>query len=366
MPSVKRPCFAVAALLLALFLPPAGPGSADASIDQQGAANTLAAPTPQYAVRGVIDRDFSATGFNDEAAVGFNFIDTSPYAEELDPLAARGLKGFVWLGGYSNDTCAFKKNDDWIRSHVGAIAENPAVGAYLLDDEPDAAVCPGAPAQMKARSDLVKSLDPGPTTFVIVYKNEQFALFAGTVDVLALDKYPCSLKNGCDYSKIDDAVAEADRLGVRYWAVIQAHGDDWYKVPSPDELHQQFLHWRASRMEGYIVFAWHWPDNDSSLWLANHPELQAQLDVENQSPPDTRITSAPRSPTSWHRALFRFRSTEPESRFRCKLDSREWRACTSPKVYRGLASGRHTFRVRARDAVGNVDPTPALHRWRIR
>lgn len=58
-------------------------------------------------------------------------------------------------------------------------------------------------------------------------------------------------------------------------------GDDWYRVPTPEELHEQFLRWRASRMEGYFVFAWHWPANDSTLWLANHPELQAQLAVEN-------------------------------------------------------------------------------------
>src|SRR5215218_6787943 len=128
MHSVKRSRSAVVALLLALFLPTAASGSAGGSTDQQAAANALTLTTPQYAVRGVIDRDFSATGFNDEAAVGFNFIDTSPYAEELDPLAARGLKGFVWLGGYSNDSCAFNKSEDWIRSHVSAIADNPAVG----------------------------------------------------------------------------------------------------------------------------------------------------------------------------------------------------------------------------------------------
>ncbi|MDQ1503946.1 MAG: hypothetical protein QOD57_1673, partial [Actinomycetota bacterium] len=33
--------------------------------------------------------------------------------------------------------------------------------------------------------------------------------------------------------------------------------------------------------------------------------------------------------------------------------------CTSPKSYSGLAVGPHTFAVRASDAAGNVDPTPA-------
>jgi hypothetical protein len=234
-----------------------------------------------YPVRGVYDKDLSPTGFDDEARVGFNYIDSGPYEGELDKLARRGLKGFVWLGGYSNSSCSFKKTDGWVRSHVSAIEGNEGVGAYFIDDEPDAAKCPGAPAQMKRRSDLVKSIDGGPPTFLVSYKPDQLKLFAGKVDVLGLDKYPCSIKNGCDYSRIDAQAAEADRLGVRYWGVIQAYGDDWYKVPTPDELHQQFSHWRRTKMEGYLVFAWRYPDDKPSSWLANNRPLRRQLAVEN-------------------------------------------------------------------------------------
>jgi hypothetical protein len=52
-------------------------------------------------------------------------------------------------------------------------------------------------------------------------------------------------------------------------------------VPTPEELHQQFVHWRATNMEGYLVFAWRYPDDDPSLWLANNPALLAQLALEN-------------------------------------------------------------------------------------
>lgn len=236
----------------------------------------------RYAVRGVYDRDLSRTGFAREAALGFNFIDSGPYRDQIEPLKARGLNAFVWLGGYSNDSCRFNESDRWVRSHVRSISGHEGVGAYFIDDEPDAARCPRAPAQMKARSRLVKSLDPRPPTFVVSYKPEQLKLFAGTVDVLGLDKYPCSIKNGCDYSKIDAQAAEADRLGVRYWGVIQAHGDDWYKVPTPEELHEQFDHWRSTNMEGYLVFAWRFPDDRPSSWLANNRALQAQLAIENK------------------------------------------------------------------------------------
>jgi hypothetical protein len=250
----------------------AGPGRSD---------ETRTEIRRRYLVRGVFDRDFSRTGFSRLAALGFNFIDSEPYRDEIRPLAARGLKAFVWLGGYSNATCRFQKSDRWIRSHVAEIARSRGVGAYFVDDEPDAAVCPNAPAQIKARADLIKSIDPKPATFIVTYHVDQLKAFAGTVDVVGLNWYPCSIAHGCDLSRIEQQVAEADRLGIRYWGVIQAHGDDWYKVPTPQELHEQFRRWRQTNMDGYLVFAWHWPPSNRSLWLANHRELQAQLKKEN-------------------------------------------------------------------------------------
>jgi hypothetical protein len=235
-------------------------------------------------VRAVFGRDSSATGFDDQAALGFTTFDSGPWPEQMEALAARGLQGFVWLGGYSNESCSFRESDAWVRTRVSSIAGQRAVAAYLIDDEPLAKECPEAPEQVRARAQLVKSIDPGPPTFVVIYRVDELKRFAGAVDVIAVDRYPCSIQNGCDFSKIDEAIAEVDRLGVRYWGVIQAHGDDWYRVPTPGELHQQFDRWRASHAEGYFVFAWQWPDDEPSQWLANHPELQAQLAKENARP----------------------------------------------------------------------------------
>jgi hypothetical protein len=66
------------------------------------------------------------------------------------------------------------------------------------------------------------------------------------------------------------------------------------------------------------------------------------------------------------RATFRFASSEPGSRFSCKLDKQKFRACTSPKTYRKLKPGKHVFRVKARDRAGNLDATPAVRRFKIR
>jgi len=94
-------------------------------------------------------------------------------------------------------------------------------------------------------------------------------------------------------------------------------------------------------------------------------------DCESVSRPDVRapnttLRSGPRARTTSHTARFVFRSTEAHSTFQCKLDRRAWRSCKSPRTYRALKPGRHTFRVRAKDRAGNVDQTPAKKTWRIR
>jgi hypothetical protein len=60
---------------------------------------------------------------------------------------------------------------------------------------------------------------------------------------------------------------------------------------------------------------------------------------------------------SARKATFRFSSNEPGSTFLCKLDGRPFSRCSSPKKYRHLALGKHKFKVRARDAAGNLGNT---------
>ena len=84
------------------------------------------------------------------------------------------------------------------------------------------------------------------------------------------------------------------------------------------------------------------------------------------SAPNTRLLGGPARRTRARRASFRFASTEAGATFRCKLDRKRWTTCRSPKRYRKLKPGRHVFRVRATDAAGNVDRTPATRKWRIR
>jgi len=81
--------------------------------------------------------------------------------------------------------------------------------------------------------------------------------------------------------------------------------------------------------------------------------------------PDTNITSGPTGVVTQVDASFTFNATEGGSTFQCSLDLAPFAACTSPKNYLGLAQGDHLFEVRATDAAGNPDATPAGRGWTV-
>ena len=77
--------------------------------------------------------------------------------------------------------------------------------------------------------------------------------------------------------------------------------------------------------------------------------------------PDTLITSGPAdgSTVSSSPVVFVFASSEAGSTLGCAFDSSAFTPCTSPYTTTTLSLGSHSFRVRATDAAGNIDATPA-------
>lgn len=235
-------------------------------------------PAPGYTVKGLM-----ASSRADRASIaslGFNAVTVGPYRDRLDVLASYGTGGLVWLGGYDNMTCSFVETDDWVRSHVTAIADHPAVIGYDVDNEPHAADCPTAPQQMRERNALVKSLDPGEDTYMTLHEAAEFDDFIGSADILRISGYPCSHENGCRYAqKITDRVTAARAAGwTRIFGGVQAFGDEYYRLPTPDEEQIILDTWRNAGVEGIVTYVWDYSD---PVVLRDHPELWDVLRREN-------------------------------------------------------------------------------------
>jgi hypothetical protein len=86
-------------------------------------------------------------------------------------------------------------------------------------------------------------------------------------------------------------------------------------------------------------------------------------DAGAEASDDTNIDSGPSGIVNDASATFEFSYSETGASFECSLDGSTFDACTSPKEYPDLADGSHTFEVRAIDAAGNTDPTPASRAW---
>jgi hypothetical protein len=92
--------------------------------------------------------------------------------------------------------------------------------------------------------------------------------------------------------------------------------------------------------------------------------------VPDTTAPDTAILKKPKKTVTHARVTIAFTSNEPGSSFQCKANGdrvkkklRKFAACSSPVVYKHLLPGRYAVQVRAIDAAGNVDASPARVRF---
>ena len=81
--------------------------------------------------------------------------------------------------------------------------------------------------------------------------------------------------------------------------------------------------------------------------------------------PDTTIDSGPSGFVSSTSATFNFSSNEVGVTFLCSINGGLYSPCVSGVTYNGLAEGERNFGVRAIDAAGNQDGSPALRTWTI-
>jgi large repetitive protein len=106
------------------------------------------------------------------------------------------------------------------------------------------------------------------------------------------------------------------------------------------------------------------------LLCGNAAGATSREEYQDSFPPDTGIRKGPPQKTDKRKATFEFGGSEPGVTFECRLDvgltQGPWVACASPYRIRGLARRtKYVFAVRAVDAAGNPDPTPADRRWKV-
>ena len=82
-------------------------------------------------------------------------------------------------------------------------------------------------------------------------------------------------------------------------------------------------------------------------------------------PPETTLNSGPSGLTPDSTPTFEFNADEPGSSFECRVDSGAFTSCSSPHTTTSLSDGEHTIYVRATDAVGNVDASPATRTFTV-
>jgi hypothetical protein len=93
------------------------------------------------------------------------------------------------------------------------------------------------------------------------------------------------------------------------------------------------------------------------------PENGASRDTR---PPDTKILKGPKKRTHKRKAKIHFGSSEPAAAtFVCTIDDGGPKPCKSPERLK-VGRGKHRFGVQAVDAAGNIDPTPAERKWRVK
>jgi hypothetical protein len=197
-----------------------------------------------------------------QRSYGWNLLDVNSKAE-ADALPRR-TRALVWVGDYDNTTCSWQVTDAELTQQLAGTPGDPKIAGFFFSDEPDPVACPNAPAQHRARSQLIHSLDPKAFTVMLMDSNsgaqtlQQMHLWAGVANYVALDPYPCHPGRPCNYSWISAVIRAANRANLPYWGVVQAFaGEDW-RWPKPSEERRMLALWAASREAGYMTFAWDW------------------------------------------------------------------------------------------------------------
>jgi glucose/arabinose dehydrogenase len=141
-----------------------------------------------------------------------------------------------------------------------------------------------------------------------------------------------------------------------------------------------------STLIGGVSHPWlSWSDGGARVhsFIADHSERYVAKylpDPPATSPPETgaddkkqggravprmQLQRHPGKRTRSSKATFAFSFTQPGAAYRCRLDRKPPAPCGSPKTYRHLAPGPHSFKVTPVDRDGNAIAKAASFSWRV-
>jgi peptidoglycan/xylan/chitin deacetylase (PgdA/CDA1 family) len=306
----------------------------------------------------------------------FDDGDKTQYAAAKEPLKAHGMHGTFYLNSAQvcTSNCGGEWNMSWAQVEALA-ADGNEIGGHTLehvDLTSNAISAAEKRRQICEDHDNLAARGFDPVSFAYPFGHS--------------DGASESLVEECGYASGRDA-GDAPAGGETIPPL------DPYRVRTPDqpsgELTLAFLQSVVTQSEnaggGWLQLTFHgmcetaagcgegWvkPATFAALldWLepreTDGTVVQTVREVMGKTPPETSIGSGPTGTVASTSASFAFSSSESGSTFECKLDSGAWAGCASPKAYSGLAQGAHTFSVRATDAAGNADATPASRTWTV-
>ncbi len=105
--------------------------------------------------------------------------------------------------------------------------------------------------------------------------------------------------------------------------------------------------------------------------VGNQSAVQSRSFTVDTVPPQTVITAGPAegATTADHTPTFGFTSGQQGSTFECRFDAQPFGPCSGPGTSHtpatDLATGTHSFEVRAIDPATNVDPTPSKRTFTV-
>ena len=105
-------------------------------------------------------------------------------------------------------------------------------------------------------------------------------------------------------------------------------------------------------------------DETQDLCPANPQSQSPPCLSPDATAPETTLTKAPKAKTTKRQATFDFVSSEAGASFECSVDGAAFAGCIAPRIVKAR-KGKHVFQVRAIDAAGNKDASPARASWKV-